>query len=61
MDEDYKPHYLKNGFSQFAADKVKHNTDTLDGRGTLYGMGTIACSILNKDITEKKWRKYQQI
>ena len=54
MDEDYKPHHLKNKFSQFEADKVKHNTDTLDGRGTLHGMGIIACSILNKDITEKK-------
>ena len=61
MDEDYELDYLKNGFTQFVADNVNNNTNTLDGKVTCYGMGIIAFSILNKDIPEKMWRKYQQI
>ena len=30
MDEDYKLDHVKNGFTQFAADNVDHNTDTMD-------------------------------
>ena len=48
MDEEHKLDHLKDGFTQFVADNVDHNTDTLDGKGTFHGMGIIACSILNK-------------
>ena len=54
MDKDYELDYLKNGFTQFVADNVNNNTDTLDGKVTCYGMGIIAFSILNKDTPEKK-------
>ena len=53
MDEDHKLDHLKDGFTQFVADNVDHNTDTLDSKGTFHDMGIIACSILHKDFPEK--------
>ena len=32
MDEDHKPDRLKNRFTQFIADNVECNTDTMDVR-----------------------------
>ena len=54
MDEDYKLDHLKDGFTQFVADNLDHNADTLDGKGTFHEMSIIACSILNKDIPGRK-------
>ena len=34
MDEYQKLDRPKDGFTQFVADNVDHNTDTLDGKGT---------------------------
>ena len=61
MDEDHKLDHLKDGLMQFVADNVDHNTDTLDGKGTFHGMGIIACSILNKDLPDKRVTQIQTI
>ena len=36
---------LQSGFTQFIADNVDHNIATLDGKGTLHGMGIIAATV----------------
>ena len=38
MDEDHKLDRVKDGFRQFVADKVDHNTDSLDGKD-IFSMG----------------------
>ena len=61
MNENHKLDHIKDGFMQFAADKVDHNTDTLDGKGTFLGMGIIACSVLNKDLPSKRVKRIPTI
>ena len=34
MDEDHKLDHIKDGFTQFVADNIDYNNDTLDGKGT---------------------------
>ena len=36
MDEDHKLDHIKDGFTQFVADNVDHNTDTLNGKNTFF-------------------------
>ena len=40
----------ESSFIKFSADNVDHNTCTLDGRNTFYGMGMIASIIKGKFI-----------
>ena len=61
MDGDHKIDHHKDGFTQFVADNMNHNTDTLDGKGTFHGMAIIACSILNKDLPDKRAKRIQTI
>ena len=61
MDEEHKLDHLKDGFTQFVADNADHNTETLDSKGTLHGLGIIACSILNKDPTDKRAKRIQTV
>ena len=61
MDEDHKLDHLKDGFTQFVADNVGHNTDTVDGKSTFNEISIIACLILSKVIPEKKRSECQQL
>ena len=61
MDEEHKLEHIKDGFTQFVTDKVDHNTDTLDSKGTFNGMGFIACSVLNKDLPDKRVKRIPTI
>ena len=45
MDGNYKLDHIKDGFTQFAADNVEYNNDSLDDKGTFHEMGIIACSV----------------
>ena len=52
MNEDHRLDHLKNWFTQFVANNLEHNIDTLDIK-VFYGTDIIiVCSILNKDIPE---------
>ena len=42
------------GFTQWVADNVDHNLNTLDGKGTFHGMGIISSSI---EPTDWGWRQ----
>ena len=59
--EDHKLDYIKNWFTQFVADNLDHNTNSLDGKDTFHGMGIIACSVLNKDVPDKRVKRIPTI
>ena len=40
--------YIPGSFTQWSADNVAHNVKTMDGKGTLHGLGII-CSTTNKN------------
>ena len=48
-------------FNQLVADNVDHNVCTLDGKGTLYGMGIIACSINRQSNSKERSRGIAKI
>ena len=44
------PSYFPGKFLQFVADNVDYKTQTLDGHGTFYGMGIIACTTPGSNV-----------
>ena len=61
IDADHKLDHIKDGFTQFVAYNMDHNTDTLDGKGTFHWKGNIACSVLNKDLPNKRVKQIPTI
>ena len=49
MSESILPNFVTAGSTQFVASNIDHNVSSLYGRGTLHGMGIIACS-MDKNI-----------